>query len=535
MTRQGLALFAFILVTGSLKAQTPNQAMPYSFEDAQQFNREAYRTDTRVHTSLRPFFTDDSIWAKALRQRFPETGRVQQRSAVHRKLFNEHLVEVNQPGYSAYLDALPDFSAGKELEAKKDTWASSFRIQAGGSVGRKFSFFTSLYSGRARFADYYTRYIDSTRVIPGQSFDRTFGRNATKNWTAVTTFVSYTPAHFLNITAGQGKTFIGDGYRSMILSDVSANYPYLKLTAALGRVQYTALWASMKDPGAVQLSYNSGYRKKGAVFHYLDWNVTNRLSLGFFDALVWSQYDDLGIKRGFDWSYANPLIFFRSVEEMNGSPDNVLTAFTGKFEAAKQLTLYGQFVLDEFSAKQFFKKDGYWANKFAVQAGVLAHDLFGRPHLDLRAEFNTARPFTFAERTRIISYSNYDEPLAHPFGANFKETLGIITYQHRRWEFYTQANFANYGLDSNAVSLGKDIFKPYSLRATNFGHSTGQGISTDFRYFEGRLAFLVNPKTNLKFRLGMLYRREQNALAEQRARWMTFGLSSSLGTSYKDF
>lgn len=40
--------------------------------------------------------------------------------------------------------------------------------------------------------------------------------------------------------------------------------------------------------------------------------------------------------------------------------------------------------------------------------------------LNYLAEFNTARPYTYAHFDRLSNYSNYNQPLAHPFGANFR-------------------------------------------------------------------------------------------------------------------
>jgi len=45
-----------------------------------------------------------------------------------------------------------------------------------------------------------------------------------------------------------------------------------------------AMWASFNDP--VDLDANGHDRKKWGVFHYLDWNVSNRFSVGFFDAVM---------------------------------------------------------------------------------------------------------------------------------------------------------------------------------------------------------------------------------------------------------
>ena len=53
----------------------------------------------------------------------------------------------------------------------------------------------------------------------------------------------------------------------------------------------------------------------------------NRLSLGFFDAVIWAAADDQGHPRGFDFQYINPIIFLRPVEAQSGSGDNALIGF----------------------------------------------------------------------------------------------------------------------------------------------------------------------------------------------------------------
>jgi hypothetical protein len=116
--------------------------------------------------------------------------------------------------------------------------------------------------------------------------------------------VSYTPNNYLNVSAGRDKTFIGDGYRSVLLSDYASPYPFFKVTATLGDVRYMAMWTYMNDPLSAKVDNND--RKKFGVFHYLDWNVTNRLSVGFLMRLYGLQKMILGHKRGFDFTYINP-------------------------------------------------------------------------------------------------------------------------------------------------------------------------------------------------------------------------------------
>ena len=171
-----------------------------------------------------------------------------------------------------------------------------------GNIGKKFSFYSSGFENQARFNNYLTKYIDAKNVIPGMINDRNKTGVPTndKDWAYATAVLNYSVNKYFTFTLGHDKNFIGDGYRSMLLSDVASPSPFLKLTGNLGNVQYMALWTSMQDPNIPKLSYDAGNRKKGGVFHYLDWNVNNRLSVGFFDAIIWGETDDLGNKRGLE-------------------------------------------------------------------------------------------------------------------------------------------------------------------------------------------------------------------------------------------
>jgi hypothetical protein len=229
--------------------------------------------------------------------------------------------------------------------------------------------------------NYISTYIRQVGIVPGQAYASTFNNNPNAyTWDYITATVSYTPVKYLNISAGRDKTFIGDGYRSLLLSDYASPYPFFKLTANLGNVKYMAMWAYFSDPaGTSDLNID---RNKWGIFHYLDWNVNNRLSFGFFDSVIWSNTDDQGHTHGFDFSYINPVIFLRPVEAANGSPDNALIGFTAKYKLTDGITAYGQFSLDEFTAKEFFNNAGYVNNKFAYQLGIRGANLFGVTNLN---------------------------------------------------------------------------------------------------------------------------------------------------------
>lgn len=532
-----ILLLLFLVVSFyELKAQAVYQ--PYSFQFYQKLSGEVYNPNTRIHSSLKPFFIDDSLLRDKSRLLLSIGTDSTRKSWVSRKLFQEHLLDIQKEDFTVYADFLPDFQIGRDFSGKQNVWLNTRGYQVGGTVGKKFSFYTSGFENQGQFAKYYTDYANTHGVVPGQSYNRAYGFNGGKtslDWSYVTATVSYTPIKYLNITAGYDKTFIGDGYRSMLLSDFSSPYPFLKLTGKLGNVQYMAMWAAMEDPSAPQLSYEAGYRKKGGVFHYLDWNVNNRLSIGFFDSIVWAQTDDAGNRRGFDWGYANPIIFLRPIEASSGSPDNALLGFTTKYKFAKELVAYGQFSLDEFEAKNFFSSSGSSRNKYGWQLGVRGADVFKVEGLNYLLEYNTAKPYTFSSRKPILNYANYNEPLAHPFGANFRELVGLLNYSYKRFDFSGELMYAKYGLDIAGQNYGKNIFEPYTDAVQTTGNYTTQGIRTDLFYAEGKVAYVVNPKYNLRLELGGVVRKESNNLGKNTTGIITFGLRSSFRNLYSDF
>lgn len=517
----------------SLNSAVAQQIIPYSHYQYQRLNSQLYSKDTRLHTSLRPVIADDSLITASLDSLLSAGITTSYSTWLGRKLFNEHLVEINKEDFSIYLDVLPDFQIGRDQSNRITTWLNTRGYQIGGQIGKKFSFYTSGFENQARFNQYLTQFIDANGVIPGMVNDKFGPGKTTKDWAYATAVVNYTPNKYFSFTLGHDKNFIGDGYRSMILSDVAAAYPFFKVIGTLGNVKYMSMWAQFQDPLSPTFSYDNGFRKKWGAFHYLDWNVNNRLSLGFFESIIWQDADDKG-KRGFDISYLNPIIFYRTVEGMNGSPDNALIALTAKYKLFSNLTVYGQAVADEFTAKEVFKGDGYWANKFGYQLGIKGFNAFKVPRLNYLAEFNTARPFTYSQRNTLLNYGHYTEALAHPMGANFREFLTIWNYQYQKWAFMAQANYANYGLD-NGQNQGKNINQPYTTRLAQHGYKTADGLKTNFLYLDGRVSYIINPKYNLRLELGGAVRQEKNSLGTSRSVMATFGLRSTFRNSYQDF
>ncbi len=536
-----LTAFVFVIAgvwsfEAAAQEQTPNVNMPYSYQFYQKLNKQVYDVNTRMHSSIRSYYADDTLLVDRYQQLMRlGTDTNVYRKWLRRKITDEHLLNFKSDDYNIYANFLPDLQIGREFHDGQGTWKNTRGYEIGGTIGKKFSFYTNGFENQAVFANYLTRFINTNKVVPSEMSGKLDGE--TKDWAYVTALISYTPNKYINFALGYDKNFIGDGYRSMLLSDVAGNYSFARLRATVGNIQYQTIFSYMLDNQAPALTDDRrlGARAKWNAMHYVDWNVSNRFSLGLFQAVTWADSEPEG-KRGFDFNYIHPFVFLRPIEGSNRlSPDKMRLGMNVKYEVTNKAAVYGQFMFDEFVAKEVFKGTGFWANKWAIQMGLRGSDLFKVENLNYLAEFNTARPYTYTHFQRLTSYTGMNQPLAHPMGANFREFLGIMNYSYKRFDFQAQASYARYGMDPDGQNFGSNLFLSYNTRPNDYGNFIGQGLKTDLNFLEAKVSYLLNPKYNLRLEIGGVYRSERSVDFTQKTQLITFGLRSSFRNLYQDF
>jgi hypothetical protein len=451
---------------------------------------------------------------------------------IYRKLFSENLVSYKTREFSITADPVFHFGAGYDFKESKNAWINTRGLSVTGLLGSTLSFNTELYETQAKFASWPSSFIVNTRVVPGQGAIKPFKDNGVDFFYS-NGYLSYSPSKYVNMTMGYGKNFIGEGYRSMLLSDVSFSYPYLKLTANFKKVKYTVLFNQFIDRSST-LSAGSGFDRKWAAMHYLQVLLWGRLNLGLFDAIIWENADSTG-HRGFDVQYLNPVILLRPVEESFGSPDNALVGSTFSLRVNKHFNIYGQLILDEFALSHVKANDGWWANKFGYQLGISGWNLLNIPSLNARIEYNQARPYTYAHSITIESYGHYNQPLAHPLGANFRELITMASYTRGNWMANIKMNFAMYGEDTAGMDFGKNIFIPYDKRVRELGNVIGQGLKTNLTTTDVNISYLLNRHTNMRIEAGITTRKESNTKWDKQMQYIYFGIRTGLRNIYYDF
>ncbi len=279
--------------------------------------------------------------------------------------------------------------------------------------------------------------------------------------------ISYTPNQIFNFQAGLDNQFIGEGNRSLFLSDYSAPYPFAQIRANFWRLEYTVLYQFFRE------KFGSNYRSKYGASHHISLNATKWLNIGIFESVIFRPKDTL-LNRGYDAEYLNPVIFYRPQEYSLGSSDNVLLGISADVHW-KENTIYSQLILDEFSLSEIRAKTGWWANKFGIQLGYKSHLHSRIGNLFYRIEYNFARPYTYAHIDDLHNYGTQSTSLAHPLGANFHEVLGELKWQKNKWLIKVFASYGLQGTNKDSLNYGNNIYEPYINRPADYGNYTGQG------------------------------------------------------------
>ena len=104
----------------------------------------------------------------------------------------------------------------------------------------------------------------------------------------------------------------------MLLSDYANNYLYLQLNTRVSIFHLQNTFAELSATGSRDNVGDSLLPKKYMAAHYLSLQVSPKLSFGLFESVIFSR------DQGFELQYLNPVIFYRTVERLLDSPDNVL-------------------------------------------------------------------------------------------------------------------------------------------------------------------------------------------------------------------
>jgi hypothetical protein len=406
-----------------------------------------------------------------------------------------HFFTIETPTFSAYINPIVKVDYTKQANNSNTVFENTRGVDIQAYFDKKIYLYTQILENQRSFLDYVDDRILKYGTIPGQAAYKPYTSSVLDNlrgydYFTAKAYFGFKATKSINVELGHNNHFIGNGHRSLLLSDYGPNYFNLNIQSKFWKFHYQNIFAELSPTTVL---FNSGdilLPKKYAAFHYLSFQPSPKFEVGVFESVIFARPNH------FEFQYLNPIILYRAVEHTLDSPDNVLIGANIRWNPIKGVSLYGQLILDEFNLREVRAQSGWWANKFGGQLGLKYYNAFGVDHLDLQAEVNSVRPYTYAHRDTLPisnaplyysvgSYATHNQPLAHLLGANFNEWIGIVRYRPTQ-RLFTQIKtlFSNYGGDSANSNWGNNILLPLQSIERVYGNVIGQGISTRVRMIQ---------------------------------------------------
>ncbi len=392
------------------------------------------------------------------------------------------LVYVDIPDFDLHVSPVLYAGIGKDSRLSDATFINTRGVEIRGMIDRKIGFYTYLSDNQSILPSYVQDQVTQNPVVPHEGYWKNFKTNGVDFFQA-RAYIDFSISKHVYMQFGHDRTFIGNGYRSLIFSDYAPPALFLRTNVKVWKINY--LFQLNRVAADTKSTTNGNkYPEKFMAFHHLSINIGKKFNLGLFESVVFSPKDSLN-GDSFEWSYLNPVIFYRAIEQQFGSSDNVMLGLDFKWNAAKRISFYGQLVIDEFLLKEVKAGNGWWANKVGVQGGMKYIDVLGIANLDLQIEANVVRPYTYSHNTQYGNYSNYRQSFAHPLGANFTELVGIIRYQPLpKLNLIFKSFYTKTGRDATNENWGGDILKNYNTRQSDYGNKIGQGIENNIAFVD---------------------------------------------------
>ncbi len=416
--------------------------------------------------------------------------------------------EINQEHFKLTVNPIIELKAGKEFGNSSPIFRNLRGIELSGLIDDKVYFYTNILENQQLFNNYTEDWINDYKAVPGAGLYKTYNStvlDGLHGWDFLNSqaYVGLKISNSINLEFGHGKHFIGNGFRSLLLSDNSNNYFYLKFNTKIWKLQYQNIFAELSALSSKNVPGDKLIPKKYFAAHYLSYKPWKNIEIGLFETVVFSR------ENHFEFQYLNPIILYRTVEHLIGSPDNSLLGMNANINMFRTLSLYGQFVMDEFKLSEVLSSSGWWANKFGMQVGLKYYNILGIDQLDTQIEYNTVRPYTYTHsktiegsKQSLSNYSNYNQPLAHPRGANFREIIANLRYQPMD-KLFLKLRYMNtkYGEDDNDTNWGTNILVPNGTHESDKGNHVGQGYNTTVNMisFDASYEFMHNYYVDLRY------------------------------------
>lgn len=469
-------------------------------------NRNLQTTDSNFNTLFcRPLTGAENFETE--QALFFNNAEIKHKTLLGRKFFDENLIIFRDDKFNVIIDPLLNFSfyTNKNNNGYRNTRGAIIR----GNLSSKIFFYSAFEESQAAYPFIDSALFNTYGIIPGVGRVKPLRNFNEFDFGNSFAAVSLKVSQKFNFTLGYDKLFIGDGYRSMILSDFSAPLFFYRTLLNFDIIQWGNIFTKVLNPNfnnILNLSDYGGlnirYPHKFISYNFVKFKLLKKLQLTLIQATIIS--DKINVYKAFVYNYS-PIVslFYCSLDTIE---INNLGGLNLSWKDLKFGIIYSQIVLDiQNSTAEYAYQVGYKNNNFIIR------------NVFLLLEYNFVSPNMYVNtQNRKLHYGHYNMPLAHPSGNNISELVFISSYTYRDLEFLAKLNFnlksQNYNIFNNEIILPKNQSKAY---------------------YDFQVIYNINNSNLSQFFIGVIF--NNRSFSTPGLTWFNIGFRNALRGNYYDF
>lgn len=442
-------------------------------------------------------------------------------------IFKKHLIEVKGNGYYLTVSPILNMGIGKDFEDSipRRLFNNTRGILVEVDIMKNFSFMTSLYENQNRFTKYESAYYTSigerypqadslyspqNAIVPGAARTKPFKNDGFDYAYAIGNMV-YSPNKHMRFMAGNNSQFVGMGYRSLFLSDNSVPAVYLRGDFTfLNKFKYTFLRSKQfnvfRRPNFTTVE--AYYEPKLFSTQYLEYPITDKLSVGLFEGSYWNVGDSVTSKP-VNGAYYIPIPFVGGAIVNDLNEVNSLAGLQASYHLNRDIRFYGQLAISNWNT-----------NSIGSQIGVRYYDVAGLKNSMLQLEYNNVPKRLYQADNSRLSYSAYNLPSAHPKGNGFQEIVLRMNYSKKR--VYGDCKLVYYQL------------KGYQEGSLLIDENFDNQLSDDITHLQIELGYRMNKRMNFELFTQFIHR-DGFTIQPNITNAVMAGIRTGLRNNYKDF
>ncbi len=439
-----------------------------------------------------------------------------------KKLFYEHLIISKSDKYKIIINPVFDFRYNKNSTENTTGFLNTRGFSVFGRLDNKIWFNTGFLENQGVFQPHINEFYQRYLVIPGYSRIKPYKDNGL-DFASAWGNISFKPISTLSFSLGTDRMFIGDGYRSLLLSDFACPFLYFKTSFRYGNIGFNHIITQALNPNYNNVmgidgnwGQNNIYPGKIISYNYLTWNISPSLQLGLFEAIVF----DASKEKIWNYAAINPIPYLNTSIYSFNDINNALAGINLMYQNPKYGVVYSQVLIDnpDFSGNN---------NRMAWQFGYKNFSLFNINNLFVQMEYNHVDVLCYTHHVPQQHYGQFNQALAHPAGHGFDEIVFITKYSIAGFSVFTKLNYLQYKYTGDYDF--KNIFNQQDYHAVNVFVSPGDRILNS----DTQIIYTINPAIGMQAFAGIVYR--QNLNSGDADRFIQFGLRTALRANYYDF